>query len=264
MADSNLLYESWKNERILFDKHLDKLKKRVTVKSVHDIRVCVKKLKAYRRLFYEIHKETYSKVKLTETKNFYDTIGRLRNIHICIDLVSACEKEHEVKLKEFRGFLSQRKKQAADWAKHALEKYENDDLKSFELLLEGDVFIKDMRMETSLRNEANKGLSSLVNLTEQPHSVRILLKRIYYWLKILPDADQDYNMEEINNVLEKLGEWQDYEILLVELKFFRKQVIPAPFKEGEDLIRLEKNSSEKKTYLRSSALGKIDRIIKNS
>jgi CHAD domain-containing protein len=259
MVNSNLLYESWKNERILFEMIFLKLRKRVSVKAVHDMRVCIKRLKAYRKLFYQLHKEVNLKIKLEETEKLYDTTGRLRNMHICISLIKAYEKENEVLCKEFIIFLNQNKKQAGNWSKQALKNYQATDLEAFELLLMNDESSQPDEQAKLIRKEADKELNDLAKLVEHPHRVRILLKRIYYWLKILPPgiSARYYNMKLINEVLDNLGDWQDNEVLLTEIKFFRKNVLPAPFQEGKTFKKIEKTISGKKNSLKKDVLNKI-------
>lgn len=260
MADSTLLYENWKNERILFEMIFLKLRKRISVKATHDIRVCVKKMKAYRKLFYKLHDDIESKLKFTDTEKLFDTTGRLRNIHICISLLAAYESEIKIHFNEFRLYLTQNKKQAGNLVKQSLKDYQAKDLEAFELLLMNHKSSKLDKQVKLIRKETDKELNNLTKLTEHPHRVRILLKRIYYWLKMLPPdiSARYYNTELINDVLDRLGEWQDNEVLLSEIKFFWKRTLPGSFEESNALKTLQKKINGNKADLKKNSLNKLN------
>lgn len=263
MDPVNILYKSWENESAVFEKNLTRLKTRLTVKLIHDIRVCIKKLKAYRRLYYLLEKSDETKLKLKETNNLFDTSGRMRNIQICISQLKKYEKANNCVLTGFRQYLSFKLKQSNEWTRQVVKQYKTNELPAFgnriKKVSAGDTqehFIQRiLKIINALFHEVLKS-------TDHPHQVRILLKRIYYWLKILPaeTAIAEYNLEKIDLVMTLLGEWQDAEILLAETKYFRKQVIPVSVKENDLLKNLSTGLKSKKKLICKDALSGISEL----
>jgi CHAD domain-containing protein len=261
VENSNLLYEHWKMERQHFERNLNKLKKTITVKAVHDARVCIKKMKAYRNLFYLLN-EDESKIKFKQTNKLFDVLGRLRNIHICLELIEDHEKEsNNDSYPELKAFLNGKIKQAKSWSKRSIKNYSDKELSEFELLLAA---LQANDQEESIESKINSELKELEEIASQPHEIRRGLKKVSYWIKTLPEeqADQNYKTEKLNDVTDQLGAWQDNEILLGEINYFRKEFLPTSSDENKRLKALQKNIKEKKQSLTDEALNKPDFVKK--
>jgi len=260
MEDSNLLYEAWVEERQLFVENLVRLKTTITKKVIHDIRVCIKKMKAYRNLFYLLN-EDESKIKFTQTNKLFDVFGKLRNIHICLDSLKDHEKETNNSYRDLKRFLNGRIKQAKSWSKETIKNYNDKELHKFELLLAS---MRSDDLKKSVGSEIDSILNNLEDIIDEPHQMRKVLKKTYYWIKILPDkqAEEDYKVDKLNEVTDNLGTWQDNEILLTEIRYFRKELLPGSFEERKQLKALQKNIKEKKDSLVNKTLNDLDFIRK--
>jgi CHAD domain-containing protein len=261
VENSNLLYEHWKMERQHFERNLNKLKKTITIKAVHDIRVCIKKMKAYRNLFYLLN-EDESRIKFKQTNKLFDVLGKLRNIHICLELIADHEKKGDNNnCPDLRDFLNGKIKQAKSWSKRSIKNYNEKELSEFELLLAA---MQTNNQEESIESKINSKLKELEEMTSQPHEIRRGLKKVSYWIKTLPEeqADQNYKTEKLNDVTDQLGAWQDHEVLLKEIRYFTKEFLPSSSDENKRLKALQKIIKEKKQSLTDEALNKPDFVKK--
>ena len=261
MGNLNLLYEHWKKERHFFERNLNKLKKTITTKAVHDIRVCIKKMKAYRNLFYLLNTDE-SKIKFKQTNKLFDALGKLRNIHICLELIEGYEKENNNNsYPELNAFLNGKIKQAKSWSKKIIKNYDDKELSEFELLLTS---MPTDDQEELIGSKINSELKELEGIAYQPHEMRRGLKKVSYWIKTLPEeqAEQNYKTEKLNDVTDKLGSWQDGEILLKDIRYFRKEFLPKSSEENKQLKVLQNIIVEKKHSLNDEALKKPDFVKK--
>src|SRR6185369_8930329 len=80
------LIRHWKKELQVFHENLLILQKSSDTEAIHDIRVSIKKLRSYTKLFSEVFDKDPKK-HLTETKNLFSILGRQRNIEISVELL---------------------------------------------------------------------------------------------------------------------------------------------------------------------------------
>lgn len=250
------------NESYRLNDIYKKLKVRITGKDVHEIRISIKKLKAYRRLYYILCPENESKRKISITNNLFDISGRMRNIQVCLALLKKYEKAENCSYPGTRNYLLFKLKQSRQWTKQAFEEYKTDDLTEFEKLLQTAPAVNINEEETKITQAIKKVFRSIHHSSDKPHELRILLKRIYYWLKILPEesAASLFNLEKMNHIMTLLGDWQDNEILLEEINHYRKKVLAGTIPERELLKRLSYNLNQKKKLMSRDAMGEIKHI----
>lgn len=265
MNEPNLIWKHWNAAQGAFDKNLSALRKHIEPDAIHDIRVAVKKLRAYWELFTQLKKQPPQKEQLHATEELFDTIGKQRDVEICLELIADYEKKENARFQELTLYFKQLLRKTRQWSGHAIQAYRKKELPVISSLLKiNNNLPANSELITDISLLINHHLSEVKTLFKTPHRVRKSLKKIYYWALALPKdhSTELLDTEKLHDILDDLGKWQDNEILLTRAKHFRKVYLPASFEEGE-LIRLfEKKVKEKKEEYRKSAFGKTRKLLK--
>ena len=122
----------------------------------------------------------------------------------------------------------------------------------------------DEELYTALTTIINTRLSSTKKHLRKPHQVRKNLKEVYYWIGLFPGnyALETWHQDALHSLLDDLGNWQDYEILLQRLKHFRKDYLPKAFEEYKLLIAFQDKINDDKRRLLITANSKVRSWIK--
>src|SRR5215831_4740314 len=82
MAQDNPILRHWHLELHVFSKNFSVLQQQMNVDAVHDLRVAVKKLRCYFRLYLALSSQKRDKVAFAATRELFSVFGRHRNIEI--------------------------------------------------------------------------------------------------------------------------------------------------------------------------------------
>src|SRR5437762_4000643 len=88
------LMRHWKKELQLFHKNLLILQRSSNSEAIHDLRVSVKKMRSYSKIYSEVFKNDKTDIFFAETKKLFSVLGRQRNIEICLE--SLCHFKSEI------------------------------------------------------------------------------------------------------------------------------------------------------------------------
>ncbi len=265
MDDYNTIFVHWKKSQKDFEKNLSLLLLRINTEPVHDIRVAIKKLRAFLSLYILLKKEPEWTCLLSKTINLFDVLGRHRDIETCLALTVAFEKETTCSYKEWKNYLQSLLKTTRAWANQEIHHYHKKELAKTALLLKQDSsladnisFLKDLSV--IIYNQ----LAKTRNHFRQPHLVRKNLKEVYYWISLFPDENimASWHHKELHSILDDLGNWQDNEILDIRIKNFRKDYLPKPFEEYQLLKDFQNKIRDTKKILLKSANNKARRWMK--
>ena len=265
MTHSNFILIYWKKEQVEFNKNLEILGNGPDKNAVHDLRVAIKKLRACLKLYVIITEKKEGKELFNETRNLFSILGKERDIEICLELLTAYEKENNIKFSNLKIYLQSQLEITQTWSQHALKNYHEKELANLTLLLNpgAEVPDKDWLIKKTI-DAINDHLRQIKGYYKQPHKMRKLLKDVYYWLKMLPQ--NTIKKKELENKLEKIlddfGNWQNDEIFLVKCKHFRKDDLPDPLEEYKLLKTLEKKIEERKEKLLKDVLHKTNQLPK--
>jgi CHAD domain-containing protein len=265
MADYNTIFLHWEKTQKDFDNNLILLQQRINTEPIHDIRVAIKKFRAFLNLYIILKKEPDWEILLSKTENLFDVLGRLRDIEICLTQTTAFEKETNCKCKELKNYLQALLKTTRAWANQEIHLSRKKELAKAALLLKQDNSISDSNgfpnnIAAVIRNQ----LTETKKHFHKPHLVRKNLKEVYYWIALLPDENTRslWLDKELHNILDDLGNWQDLEILDVRIQHYRKDYLPKPFKEYQELKYFQTKIRDTKKLLLKSANSKARRWIK--
>lgn len=245
--------DQWKTEQKVFEKNLSVLKERLNTDAIHDLRVAIKKLRAYLELYTELRKEKelsagWQQELLTETDNLFNVSGRQRDVEICLSLLAAFKNEKQYSFSHLQLFLQTVLKITKAWTNEAIHHYSNKEIRKIYFLFKQETnSVKPEEFGHAMQTIINNRLIEIKNSFSQPHKLRKSLKSVYYCLCFF--KDDDYHAGLLHDILDDLGNWQDHEVLAARIKHFRRDYLPKPIDEYETLKELEKKIKEKKKFL---------------
>ena len=265
MATSNSILFHWKKSQKDFDQQLSLLQQQINTAAVHDIRVAIKKLRALLNLYILFKKEPGWEQQLKKTEILFNILGRQRDVEICRSLTNRFEKETSSSYKEWKLYLQALLKITSAWANQEIHHNHKKEFAKIALALKQDSKLPvDEELYTALTTIINTRLSSTKKHLRKPHQVRKNLKEVYYWIGLFPGnyALETWHQDALHSLLDDLGNWQDYEILLQRLKHFRKDYLPKAFEEYKLLIAFQEKINNNKSLLLKIANSKVRRWMK--
>jgi CHAD domain-containing protein len=252
----NIMWQHWKKTQKEAVDNLSSLQQRINSVAVHDVRVAIKRLRAYLHLYILLKKEPDWDYFLTKTNQFFAILGRYRDIEICRLLTASLEKETNSSSKEFNNYLQQLQKTSRAWANGEVHRYSKKELAKIALLLKQDETLADKaQFSTALSGIIYDRLAATKKHFREPHQLRKNLKEVYYWISLFPEenAAATWYSEDLHKILDDLGEWQDHEILDVRIRHYRKDWLPKPFAEYQLLKSFRGKIKDRKRVLLENA-----------
>lgn len=265
MSYSNFILIHWKKEQHVFISNLAVLKKHSGKKAVHDLRVAVKKLRAALELYLLISEKQLPEDPLKETEQLFSILGKQRDIEICLELIDTSEKETGKKYPALKYYFRSVLSVAYLWTKRAVQQFKKKELEEIAMLLKTETQVIDKEeLKQKLESIINTHLADCKNYFKKPHKLRQNLKKIYYWINMIPESlpiGIEYE-KELHDVLDDFGNWQNLTVFEIKLKHFRKDYLPKTFPEYDSTKMLEAAVKEKKEKLLKVALNKTSNLLK--
>jgi len=228
------LINYFEKQQQLFTEYYNESRKDYTINSVHEMRLCMKRLRALFLFFEALEPDAIStKVMLANFRKLFKLAGHIRDIQIQKKLALHLEKEMDASYSEYIHYLSKNEKKAIKAFEKKMHGYEPEQdftmlrniisetigsYPSENISLRGQTIILDKF------NLIKKMTRSKLN-TAQLHSVRTKLKQIAYLLKIWKGHDNVTQIIPVERVhlqfVEiKLGQWHDYVVAQIYIKNF--------------------------------------------
>ncbi len=254
----------WQDEQKVFRKNLEILKDHPDRNAVHDIRVAIKKLRAILELYIPLTGEKLWENPLKETETLFKVLGRQRDIDICLEILKPLVIESGFTFHELSSFFESMLKKARQWTSVAVRQQDENEIGRIKVLLKSE--------ESSLTNEdaVRKTMTIITGqllqsrqLLKFPHQLRQHLKKILYWVRMLPgELPVIFHEKELHEITDDLGLWQDNEIFLARSRHFRKDYLPKTYDEYGQLRILETESKNQNSLLLNKALRKTKKLLK--
>ena len=255
MSEDLFILKSWDEQIIVFNNNLQTIRHRPAKKSVHDIRVAVKKIRSYLKLRQEFLGENWNE-QFSNMKILFQTLGRQRDIEMSLSLLAKYQRKETVLLVHFKKFLQMNCRLTRKWSRQAAANFKDEQLQvlssvmyeSLTALSEEQVINKIREMTIAILKKVRK-LSS--NFKKNIHAIRKLLKDLYYWLKACPEnpVSDLFQIKLLEKILGDLGSWQDYFIFLNKLKDFRKKLSVKGTNEFEMIKSCEEKTKKSQNEL---------------
>jgi CHAD domain-containing protein len=254
----------WQEQHKVFLKNLEILKDHPDKDAVHDIRVAIKKLKAILELYIFLTAEKLWENPLNETETLFKVLGRQRDIDICLENLKKSVTESGFSFHELSSFFELVLKKARQWSSVAVRQYDENEIGRIKVLLKSEE--TQLTNEVTLQKAMTITTSQLLEarqLLKLPHQLRQHLKKIFYWVRMLPGKlPVAIHEKELHEITDDLGLWQDNEIFLARLRHFRKDYLPKTYDEYGQLgiLALEIRNANK--LLLGKALRKTRKLLK--
>lgn len=242
----------WKRQQRVFLQNLAKLTRQQDTRAIHDLRVAIKKLRAYLKLLAILLNEIDSETGFKKTEQLFDVLGKHRDIEIGLSLLQSFEKENKITYTAFRFQLKTALQRTGIWTQNALNKYDGKELITLtkdiaQGLKEADKQKLLDKTGAAINKEIKKLKRDGTHFSNEPHTMRKTLKNVFYWISICPkdfliNSDQ---VKKLKKSLDLLGDWQDHEMLHQKIKHFRKDFVPGSREEYALLKELEKKIEDK-------------------
>ena len=267
MPGDNSILTRWQTELETFHKNLSLLREEITTEPVHDLRVAIKKLRSYLKLYIIICGKNDIEKHFQETRKLFSVLGKHRNVEIAKGLLTTPgSKNHPIQSLFY--FLQLLQEQIAPFCRQAIDLYDTNGLEFLTGQLQQDLENID---STEISKKIKEEIESCViaikedvkHFKKRSHRVRKRLKDIYYWSKIFEEQVYFNNaaLKVLDKTLEDLGNIQDYEILATNLSYFRKTILPQDGHESELLKKIVAETKKTKESLLKKAQKLTERLL---
>lgn len=267
MERSNDILKNIKEQQSVFIENLHKIRQRPGKKAVHDWRVSVKKIRSYLRLREALTHEGW-KEEFAETKVLFGVTGRQRDVEMSQGLLTKFQQSKNIQLPLFRKSLASHLTLTRKAVADAVQQYHQTVF--LELVGKLDIsfqMIMDPVQKISMAVEENMKHAAIAmeQFQKNAHEIRKLLKDVYYWLTLLPEGIyfSKKEMKWLDNILDKLGDWQDLFVFHRKLKGFRKEILVKPETEYRSCKTLEQKVAQLQERLLTEAEADVKQLFSN-
>jgi CHAD domain-containing protein len=252
MPSDNFIVRHWQAELQIFHQNFLLLKEQMNPEPIHDLRVSVKKLRSYLKLYIVLFKKEDTEELFAKTKELFSVLGKHRNIEMSKQLLLSFADKNNPVVNSLFVYLQLLQDQISQYCQQVLQQYETTSLD--ELTSQLEQAFEGIGTEETANKVKDMILSSLQSIKHnlkhfknKSHLVRKRLKDVLYWLKISPDdlVFTKSGIKTIDKILDHLGNVQDYEVLITNLKNFQKTILANSLVEY-DLIKKIRNKAKKK------------------
>jgi len=248
----NLLGE-WKANKQEFTKQLSVLNSELKDDAIHDIRVAIKKLRAYCDLLNELDKSSENNLPLT--KSFFGILGKHREWDVVRKHLQKNDDNFNELYPLFTAHISYAKEQIAQLIKKEIEVYQINEIDEAEKKIEELMAIITLskisaKCKNIIRRYILKLKKSSTDFKKEPHYARKLLKVIFYWINLFPQGMYSkQQVKHIDTFLDKLGKWHDLEIIMIKLKNYRTDYLTNSAEEYGALKKFGDNIKTRRNRL---------------
>lgn len=267
MGYTDFIFTFWKKEQKVFNKNLAVLKQDPGKKAVHGLRVAVKKLRAALELYFLISEKPSGDDPLKDTEQLFSILGKQRDIEICLEIIDTSEKETGKRYPALKYYFRTVLLVACTWTKKAVQQYKKKELATIAVLLKNETqVIEQEELKHKIAGIINTHIANCKNYYKKPHKLRQNLKEIYYWIKMISGSLllQIEFENELQQLLDDFGNWQNLTVFEIKLKHFRKDYLPKTSFEYDATKMLEAAIKEKKEKLLKLALNKTSNLLKKA
>jgi CHAD domain-containing protein len=192
---------------------------------VHDMRVAIKRLRAYFNLIEWINPVFQAKEILKPIRRLFKAAGRIRDIHVQQELVRKWASELDLEMSEYYNFLKQNEMEERKRFLPSVKKFDLGIFQKNWVLIQNILaFISTEYIQYKAEERLNLQIEELIKFREKEnfieddyHAIRILAKETRYTLEVLqtcfpPKDDWKKLNEALRKVHQALGRWHDDDV----------------------------------------------------
>jgi CHAD domain-containing protein len=230
------------------------------VDGIHDMRVGIKRLRAYFNLIEWINPVFQAKQNLKTIRRMFKAAGKVRDIHVQQELVRRWASELGLEMSEYYNFLKQKEmEERRRFANSVKKKF---DLKVFQsnwsLIQNVLMYISTEYIQFKSEERFNAQIEELIKFKEKEnfveddyHAIRILSKEARYTLEVLqtcfpPKSIQAKLNEILRKVHQALGRWHDDDVSLLFLDGFLLSYAGKSFFNRNSYVKYKKSLADDK------------------
>jgi len=268
MPDENPILIYWTSELQAFTKNLLSLKEQINEDAIHDLRVAIKKLRSCFKIYSDLIKKKPRKELAAGVSSLFSILGRHRNIEMSKKLLLSLGGKNATLLKPILVYLQLLQDQASEYSRPLIQQFQPGKLET--LTNEIRTGLQDLNNEAILSG-ANEIVDSslkkveddLKHFKERSHLVRKQLKDVFYQSKMFHGKNllTKPQLKNLDTILDHLGNIQDHEVLILNLKNFRKTILSNKLKEYSMIKRIEGRVKKKKDDLLEKAYLSTEELI---
>jgi CHAD domain-containing protein len=227
----NFIVRYWDAQHHILINNLILVRQKPSKKVIHDLRVAVKKIRSVLRLTEHIATLPW-KDSFRNTKILFNTLGRYRDIEMCLSLFSKYNLLKEPAPAAFKKYLKATLSLCRGRIKKAVADYDETELTGLTALVHSALLVfTDQELRDKIKEQAENLFKESKQLAgdfkKNSHEIRKLLKDVYYWLTACPDNRffDPAGMKAFEEMLDNLGQSQDHSVFQKKLRYFRKEFL---------------------------------------
>jgi CHAD domain-containing protein len=215
----------------LFEK-VTSLQQQMDVEELHDLRVTLKRMRAFFRMLKQIRPELYPATEdYQRIKSFFKTAGKLRDTHVQEKEIDKHEKDLGMDLSFLKDYLKTFEETYERNLNTALQQFDKELYNRYERFLESELqkqdlyyIFKDVVTFTHTKLKEARGRIDTAETAESLHKVRSTLKDVLYYLEIINSEDnlQDISVKEVKDSQSFLGDWHDNVVTFDTVQEFKE------------------------------------------
>ncbi len=268
MPDENPILIYWQSELQVFTKTLLSLKEQINEEAIHDLRVAIKKLRSCFKMYSGLIKKRLRKELPADINALFSILGKHRNIEMSKKLLLALGGKNTAPLNPILVYFQLLQDQAGEYGRSCIQKFESKELEALTTRIEtGFVSLSSDEILSKANEIVDSSLKKveddLKHFKERSHLVRKQLKDTFYQSKMLHGKGllTKPQLKTLDTILDHLGSVQDHEVLISNLKTFRKTILTSKMKEHALIKRIEGRAKKKKDGLLHQAYSSTEELI---
>jgi CHAD domain-containing protein len=267
MPGENPILRHWQAQCAVLHDNVLRLRDQMNVDAIHDLRVAIKKIRSYRKLNAALFNRKGPR-KAQIIRELFSVLGRHRNMDIAKKLLISFSDKKKPPLNPMLVYLQLLQDQIAPFCKKSIEEYSEEPIQKLTSELNQDLESLSV-LELTIRGKKIMAASvksvkhDLKHFKKKSHLVRKRLKDIFYWSNIF-EQDVFFTKQEVKSldkVLDHLGNVQDHEVLITNLKNFRKLILASSLQEYGQVKRMEQTAEKKKHALLEKAKNMTEKLL---
>ncbi|MGD8540390.1 MAG: CHAD domain-containing protein [Candidatus Aminicenantes bacterium] len=192
---------------------------------IHDLRVAIKRMRAYFNLIEWINPVFQAKQTLKPVRRLFKAAGKVRDIHVQQELVRKWAAELNLEMSEYYNYLKHCEMEERKRFWPSAKKFDLRILQDYWSMIQNTLtFISTEYIQYKSEERFNSQIEELIKFREKEnfieddyHAIRILAKETRYTLEVLQTCFPAKDIwEKLNEALRKvhqsLGRWHDDDV----------------------------------------------------
>ena len=268
MSDENPILIYWRSELEVFNKNLLSLRQQMNEEAVHDLRVAIKKLRSCFKIYSELVKKKNKNGLPPGVDSLFSILGKQRDIEMSKKLLLSLGGKNKAFLNPMLVYLQLLQDQAGEYSRPSIQQLEPGKFDGLTNQMQAGLVKMDneellSKSKEAVNSSVEKVEDDLNHFKERSHLVRKKLKDIFYQSKMF-HANGTFSKPELktlDGILDYLGDIHDHDVLISNLKNFRKTILVNKMKEYAMIKRIEERAKKKKDDLLDKAYTATEKLI---